>query len=67
MPTCLQCLKELVKCVCQHAHVSRGEVIGLLGGTFDEEKKVLKVSKTSFNCLFCFVKKKTMLNYSKLC
>ncbi|XP_008305343.1 histone H2A deubiquitinase MYSM1 isoform X2 [Cynoglossus semilaevis] len=27
-----------------HAHVSRGEVIGLLGGTFNEEAKVLKVS-----------------------
>ncbi|CAJ1060107.1 histone H2A deubiquitinase MYSM1 [Xyrichtys novacula] len=27
-----------------HAHVSRGEVIGLLGGTFNEEKKVLKIS-----------------------
>ncbi|XP_077391363.1 histone H2A deubiquitinase MYSM1 [Festucalex cinctus] len=26
-----------------HAHVSRGEVIGLLGGTFDEEEKVLKI------------------------
>ncbi|XP_070688254.1 histone H2A deubiquitinase MYSM1 isoform X2 [Pempheris klunzingeri] len=26
-----------------HAHVSRGEVIGLLGGTFNEEKKVLKI------------------------
>ncbi|XP_017284222.1 histone H2A deubiquitinase MYSM1 isoform X2 [Kryptolebias marmoratus] len=26
-----------------HAHVSRGEVIGLLGGTFSEETKVLKV------------------------
>ncbi|XP_037530784.1 histone H2A deubiquitinase MYSM1 [Nematolebias whitei] len=26
-----------------HAHVSRGEVIGLLGGTFSEEAKVLKV------------------------
>ncbi|KAG8003421.1 Histone H2A deubiquitinase MYSM1 [Nibea albiflora] len=26
----------------QHAHVSRGEVIGLLGGTFIEEEKVLK-------------------------
>lgn len=35
------------KCVlnCQHAHVSRGEVIGLLGGTFIEEEKVLKVRK----------------------
>lgn len=30
---------------CQHAHVSRGEVIGLLGGTFNEEEKVLKVGK----------------------
>ncbi|KAK2835815.1 hypothetical protein Q5P01_016299 [Channa striata] len=27
-----------------HAHVSRGEVIGLLGGTFIEEDKVLKIS-----------------------
>ncbi|KAG7228844.1 hypothetical protein INR49_008622 [Caranx melampygus] len=27
----------------QHAHVSRGEVIGLLGGTFNEEEKVLKI------------------------
>ncbi|XP_068599663.1 histone H2A deubiquitinase MYSM1 [Brachionichthys hirsutus] len=27
-----------------HAHVSRGEVIGLLGGTFLEEEKVLKIS-----------------------
>ncbi|XP_061681768.1 histone H2A deubiquitinase MYSM1 [Syngnathoides biaculeatus] len=27
-----------------HAHVSRGEVIGLLGGTFNEEEKVLKIS-----------------------
>lgn len=27
----------------QHAHVSRGEVIGLLGGTFKDEEKVLKV------------------------
>lgn len=26
-----------------HAHVSRGEVIGLLGGTFDEEEKALKI------------------------
>ncbi|KAE8294561.1 Histone H2A deubiquitinase MYSM1 [Larimichthys crocea] len=26
-----------------HAHVSRGEVIGLLGGTFIEEEKVLKI------------------------
>ncbi|XP_020487536.2 histone H2A deubiquitinase MYSM1 isoform X1 [Labrus bergylta] len=26
-----------------HAHVSRGEVIGLLGGTFNEEEKVLKI------------------------
>ncbi|XP_030583647.1 histone H2A deubiquitinase MYSM1 [Archocentrus centrarchus] len=26
-----------------HAHVSRGEVIGLLGGTFNEEAKVLKI------------------------
>ncbi|XP_076583037.1 histone H2A deubiquitinase MYSM1 [Chaetodon auriga] len=26
-----------------HAHVSRGEVIGLLGGTFNEDKKVLKI------------------------
>ncbi|AWP11279.1 putative histone H2A deubiquitinase MYSM1 [Scophthalmus maximus] len=26
-----------------HAHVSRGEVIGLLGGTFNEEDKVLKI------------------------
>uniref|UniRef100_A0A3Q3VPT6 Myb-like, SWIRM and MPN domain-containing protein 1 n=1 Tax=Mola mola TaxID=94237 RepID=A0A3Q3VPT6_MOLML len=26
-----------------HAHVSRGEVIGLLGGTFSEEEKVLKI------------------------
>ncbi|XP_061594057.1 histone H2A deubiquitinase MYSM1 [Cololabis saira] len=26
-----------------HAHVSRGEVIGLLGGTFDEEAKLLKI------------------------
>lgn len=30
-------------CDLQHAHVSRGEVIGLLGGTFNEEEKVLKV------------------------
>lgn len=29
----------------QHAHVSRGEVIGLLGGTFNEAEKVLKVGK----------------------
>ncbi len=28
----------------QHAHVSMGEVIGLLGGTYEEEEKVLKVS-----------------------
>ncbi|XP_037625932.1 histone H2A deubiquitinase MYSM1 [Sebastes umbrosus] len=27
-----------------HAHVSRGEVIGLLGGTFNEEERVLKIS-----------------------
>ncbi|KAM9762755.1 histone H2A deubiquitinase MYSM1 [Menidia menidia] len=27
-----------------HAHVSRGEVIGLLGGTFNKEAKVLKIS-----------------------
>ncbi|XP_023194662.1 histone H2A deubiquitinase MYSM1 isoform X2 [Xiphophorus maculatus] len=26
-----------------HAHVSRGEVIGLLGGTFNQEEKVLKI------------------------
>ncbi|XP_029286452.1 histone H2A deubiquitinase MYSM1 isoform X2 [Cottoperca gobio] len=26
-----------------HAHVSRGEVIGLLGGTFNEEKRILKI------------------------
>ncbi|KAM6921999.1 LOW QUALITY PROTEIN: histone H2A deubiquitinase MYSM1 [Xenentodon cancila] len=26
-----------------HAHVSRGEVIGLLGGTFNEEAKLLKI------------------------
>ncbi|XP_047229671.1 histone H2A deubiquitinase MYSM1 [Girardinichthys multiradiatus] len=26
-----------------HAHVSRGEVIGLLGGMFDQEEKVLKI------------------------
>ncbi|XP_028260521.1 histone H2A deubiquitinase MYSM1 isoform X2 [Parambassis ranga] len=26
-----------------HAHVSRGEVIGLLGGTFNEEAKVLRI------------------------
>ncbi|XP_077441271.1 histone H2A deubiquitinase MYSM1 [Vanacampus margaritifer] len=26
-----------------HAHVSRGEVIGLLGGIFNEEEKVLKI------------------------
>uniref|UniRef100_A0A1A7WZ65 Myb-like, SWIRM and MPN domain-containing protein 1 n=1 Tax=Iconisemion striatum TaxID=60296 RepID=A0A1A7WZ65_9TELE len=26
-----------------HAHVSRGEIIGLLGGTFSEEAKVLKI------------------------
>uniref|UniRef100_A0A665VWA6 Myb-like, SWIRM and MPN domain-containing protein 1 n=1 Tax=Echeneis naucrates TaxID=173247 RepID=A0A665VWA6_ECHNA len=26
-----------------HAHVSHGEVIGLLGGTFNEEEKVLKI------------------------
>lgn len=26
-----------------HAHVSRGEVIGLLGGTYNEEDKVLKI------------------------
>uniref|UniRef100_A0A3Q2NN06 Myb-like, SWIRM and MPN domain-containing protein 1 n=1 Tax=Fundulus heteroclitus TaxID=8078 RepID=A0A3Q2NN06_FUNHE len=26
-----------------HAHVSRGEVIGLLGGTFSQEEKVLKI------------------------
>ncbi len=32
-------------CDGQHAHVSRGEVIGLLGGTFSEEEKVLKVGK----------------------
>lgn len=30
---------------CQHAHVSRGEVIGLLGGIFNEEERVLKVGK----------------------
>lgn len=54
----LLCVRELkvlviVKCDCQHAHVSRGEVIGLLGGTFDEENKVLKVSnKNSFNFFF---------------
>jgi len=29
----------------QHAHVSMGEVIGLLGGTYEEEEKVLKVSQ----------------------
>ncbi|KAJ0065299.1 hypothetical protein NL108_007023 [Boleophthalmus pectinirostris] len=27
----------------QHAHVSQGEVIGLLGGTYNEEDKILKV------------------------
>uniref|UniRef100_A0A671MRI9 Myb-like, SWIRM and MPN domain-containing protein 1 n=1 Tax=Sinocyclocheilus anshuiensis TaxID=1608454 RepID=A0A671MRI9_9TELE len=27
----------------QHAHVSMGEVIGLLGGTYEEEEKVLKI------------------------
>lgn len=27
-----------------HAHVSRGEVIGLLGGTYNEEDKILKIS-----------------------
>ncbi|XP_051511361.1 histone H2A deubiquitinase MYSM1 isoform X1 [Myxocyprinus asiaticus] len=27
-----------------HAHVSMGEVIGLLGGTYEEEEKVLKIS-----------------------
>ncbi|XP_056459887.1 histone H2A deubiquitinase MYSM1 isoform X2 [Gadus chalcogrammus] len=27
-----------------HAHVSRGEVIGLLGGTFNQKDKVLKIS-----------------------
>lgn len=27
----------------QHAHVSMGEVIGLLGGAYSEEDKVLKV------------------------
>ncbi|KAK0144827.1 Histone H2A deubiquitinase MYSM1 [Merluccius polli] len=27
-----------------HAHVSRGEVIGLLGGTFNHEDKLLKIS-----------------------
>ncbi|XP_059196799.1 histone H2A deubiquitinase MYSM1 [Centropristis striata] len=26
-----------------HAHVSRGEVIGLLGGTFSEEERILKI------------------------
>uniref|UniRef100_A0A8C6TH90 Myb-like, SWIRM and MPN domain-containing protein 1 n=1 Tax=Neogobius melanostomus TaxID=47308 RepID=A0A8C6TH90_9GOBI len=26
-----------------HAHVSRGEVIGLLGGTYNEEDKILKI------------------------
>uniref|UniRef100_A0A3B5LQC5 Myb-like, SWIRM and MPN domain-containing protein 1 n=1 Tax=Xiphophorus couchianus TaxID=32473 RepID=A0A3B5LQC5_9TELE len=30
-----------------HAHVSRGEVIGLLGGTFNQEEKVLKADKQS--------------------
>lgn len=35
----------MIKCDCQHAHVSRGEVIGLLGGTFNEEDKILKVGK----------------------
>lgn len=36
----------LVKCfslLCQHAHVSMGEVIGLLGGSYDHEDKVLRV------------------------
>lgn len=33
----------------QHAHVSRCEVIGLLGGTFNEEDKVLKVGTTLLN------------------
>lgn len=32
-------------CDYQHAHVSRGEVIGLLGGTFSEEERILKVGK----------------------
>uniref|UniRef100_A0A3Q2FYB7 Myb-like, SWIRM and MPN domain-containing protein 1 n=1 Tax=Cyprinodon variegatus TaxID=28743 RepID=A0A3Q2FYB7_CYPVA len=27
----------------QHAHVSRGEVIGLLGGTFNKEEKILEI------------------------
>lgn len=36
---------DQICCYCQHAHVSRGEVIGLLGGTFNEEEKVLKVGK----------------------
>lgn len=29
----------------QHAHVSRGEVIGLLGGRFDMDAKILKVGE----------------------
>lgn len=39
------------KCDPQHAHVSRGEVIGLLGGTFKEEEKVLKVDRVGRNNL----------------
>lgn len=33
--------------VSQHAHVSRSEVIGLLGGIYDKEKKLLKVGVMS--------------------
>lgn len=41
-----QGLRAQCLCVCiftQHAHVSMGEVIGLLGGSYSEEDKVLKV------------------------
>lgn len=39
---------QLIKYL-QHAHVSRGEVIGLLGGTFNKEEKVLKVGGAESN------------------
>ncbi|XP_061635983.1 histone H2A deubiquitinase MYSM1 isoform X3 [Phyllopteryx taeniolatus] len=38
-----------------HAHVSRGEVIGLLGGTFNEEEKVLKTCVCVCVCVCVFM------------
>lgn len=44
--------------VSQHAHVSRSEVIGLLGGIYDKEKKLLKVSVVfkcrRYRCVSCY-------------